>query len=163
MNYSNIGFSLARQFAVCAIILLASVTGFVVPSVSAAKAPVFTGLVKGVGAGGYDTVAYFTAGKPVKGSAKYTHRYKGATWRFSSQKNLDMFKAAPARYAPQFGGYCAYAVSNGYTAKGDPKAWTIASGKLYLNYNRSVRTTWAKDIPGNVKKGKANWPKVLSK
>ena len=74
-----------------------------------------------------------------------------------------LFKANPEKYAPQYGGYCAFAVASGYTAKGDPEAWTIAGGKLYLNYNKSVQRGWEQDIPGNVRKGDANWPKVLEK
>lgn len=129
----------------------------------AMKPSVFTGLVKGVGAGGYDVVAYFTDKRPVKGEAKITHEHNGAVWRFSSEENRDKFAAAPEKFAPQYGGYCAWAVSQGYTAKGDPKAWTVHNGKLYLNYNISVRATWARDIPGNVVNGDKNWPGVLSK
>jgi YHS domain-containing protein len=129
----------------------------------AAESPVYTGLVKGVAVGGHDPVAYFTEGKPVKGSRDITLEHEGATWRFASPANRDAFKADPAKYAPQYGGYCAWAVSQNYTAKGDPDAWTISNGKLYLNYNKSVRSTWEKDIPGNVKKGDVNWPTVLGK
>jgi YHS domain len=129
----------------------------------AAEPPVFTGIVKGIAVGGYDPVAYFTDGKPVAGSKDITLDHEGAVWRFASAANRDAFKADPARYAPQYGGYCAWAVSQNYTAKGDPDAWTISNGKLYLNYDRSVRSTWAKDITGNVTKGDANWPNVLGK
>ncbi|MEM6666964.1 MAG: YHS domain-containing (seleno)protein, partial [Pseudomonadota bacterium] len=71
------------------------------------------------------------------------------------------FAANPARYAPQFGGYCAWAVSEGYTAKGDPKHWKVVNGKLYLNYNGRIQRRWEKDIPGHISKGNANWPNVL--
>jgi YHS domain-containing protein len=128
---------------------------------AAGKAAVFTGLVSGVAVGGYDPVAYFKQGKPVKGSSKYTVKHKGATWRFSSAANRDAFKASPARYAPQFGGYCAWAVSQGYTAKGDPRHWKIVGGRLYLNYSAGVQQRWARDTSGNIAKGNANWPKVL--
>ncbi len=129
----------------------------------AAQPPVFTGLVKGVAVGGYDPVAYVTDGRPVQGKPEFTLEHLGAVWRFASAANLEAFKADPAKFAPQYGGYCAFAVANGYTAKGDPEAWTIAGGKLYLNYNKSVQRGWEQDIPGNVKKGDANWPKVLEK
>lgn len=129
----------------------------------AAKPAVFTDIVKGVAVGGYDPVAYFTDGKPVKGRTDITLQHEGAEWRFASAANRDAFRADPARYAPQYGGYCAWAVASGYTAKGDPDAWTISGGKLYLNYNKSVQKSWEKDIAGNVKKGDANWPKVLEK
>jgi YHS domain-containing protein len=124
--------------------------------------PVFTGLVSGVAVGGYDPVAYFTVGKPVKGRDDITLQHEGVTWRFASVENRDAFKADPAKFAPQYGGYCAWAVAEGYTAKGDPEAWRIADGKLYLNYNKSVQKTWEKDVPGNVRRGDANWPKVLA-
>lgn len=127
------------------------------------KPAVFTGIVKGVAIGGYDAVAYFTDGRAVPGQPGISLEHEGAVWRFASEANRDAFKADPQRYAPQYGGYCAWAVASGYTAKGDPDAWTIADGRLYLNYNKSVQANWAKDIPGNVRKGDANWPGVLSK
>lgn len=127
------------------------------------QSSVYTGIVKGVAVGGYDPVAYFTQGKPVQGRAELSFEHEGAQWRFASEMNREAFRADPAKYAPQYGGYCAWAVANGYTAKGDPNAWTIAEGKLFLNYNRSVQKGWEKDIPGNVRKGDANWPAVLKK
>jgi len=127
----------------------------------AGSSEIFTGLVKGVGAGGYDPVAYFTAHKPVMGKATITYAWKGATWRFASTQNRDAFKANPAKYAPQYGGYCAYAVAKGATASGDPKVWHIVGGKLYFNLSRPVQKLWEKDIPGNIKAGNKNWPGVL--
>jgi YHS domain-containing protein len=111
----------------------------------------------------YDAVAYFTSGKPVEGSKAFEYKYKGVTWRFASADNLAAFKADPTKYAPQYGGYCAWAVSQGYTAKGDPKAWKIVNGKLYLNYNLDIQKKWEQDVPGLVAKGDSNWPKVLDK
>lgn len=116
----------------------------------------------GIAIDGTDTVAYFTEGKPVPGSDAHTVDWKGATWRFSSAENAAMFEADPEAYAPQYGGYCAYAVSRGYTASTVPQAWTIHDGKLYLNFSRPVRALWSRDIPGNIMKGDANWPDVLS-
>jgi len=78
-------------------------------------------------------------------------------------EHRDLFTATPGKYAPQFGGYCAWAVSRGYTADGDPDAWTIVDGSLYINYSKAVRAQWAQDIPGNIAKGRANWPAVLNK
>lgn len=127
----------------------------------AGKSAVFTGIINGVAVGGYDPVAYFTEGKAVKGSKQITTEKNGARWRFSSEENRAAFEADPSRYAPQYGGYCAWAVSQGYTAKGDPNAWKIVDGKLYLNYNRSVQRTWAKNTSKNIAKADANWPKVL--
>jgi len=145
------------------VVALAAVALLRITPAAEAAPPVYTGIVKGVAVGGYDTVAFFTDGKPAKGNKDLTTNYDGATWRFASAANRDAFQADPAKYAPQYGGYCAYAVSKGSTAKGDPQAWTVHDGKLYLNYNKNVRATWAKDIPGNVKKGDANWPAVLEK
>lgn len=144
-----------------ALILAMTGLGFFSASLHAEKAPVYQGLIKNTAVGGYDPVAYFTEGKAVIGNKAITHKHQGATWRFSSTANRDAFKANPDKYAPQYGGYCAWAVSQGYTAKGDPNAWKIYNGKLYLNYNKSVQATWSRNIPANVKKGDNNWPKVL--
>ncbi|WP_112480083.1 YHS domain-containing (seleno)protein [Vibrio variabilis] len=110
---------------------------------------------------GYDPVAYFTQGKPVKGDGDYTYEWNDATWYFSSKQNQDLFTANPDRYAPQYGGYCAWAVSKGYTAKIDPTAWYIHHDKLYLNYSKSVQSTWQQDIPGNIASADQNWPNLL--
>lgn len=129
---------------------------------AAGKSPVFTGLIDGVGAGGYDVVAYFNANAATPGRADITAVHDGVTYRFASAENRDTFAAAPDRYLPQYGGYCAYAVANGYTAKIDPEAWSVVDGKLYLNFNRSVRARWERDIPGYISSANANWPSVLS-
>ena len=107
---------------------------------------------------GFDPVAYFSQGQPVKGEAALTYAWAGATWRFSSARSREAFKMDPARYAPQYGGYCAWAVSRGYTAEIDPEAWKIVDGKLYLNYSKSVRKQWEGDIPGNIEKANRHWP-----
>ena len=146
---------------------LVAMTALVVPpgqpALARGVAPVFTGILKGVAVGGYDPVAYFTQGTAVEGSSKITAEHSGATWRFASEANRAAFLADPNKFAPQYGGYCAYAVSQGYTAKGDPHAWSIHDGKLYLNYNRAVRTDWEKDKVRFIKLGDGNWPKVLNK
>ncbi len=110
---------------------------------------------------GYDPVAYHEKGGPVEGSTKYELKWKDALWRFASAEHRDLFKANPEKFAPRYGGYCAWAVSQGYTASTDPLAWTIVESKLYLNFNTSVKSKWEKDIPGNIKKADANWPGVL--
>jgi YHS domain-containing protein len=110
---------------------------------------------------GFDPVAYFTDARPVKGSEEIVHSWKGATWRFSSAENRDRFAAAPEKYAPQYGGYCAYAVAHNATASIDPQAWSVVDGRLYLNYSVKVRATWEKDSPGYIRKADANWPGVL--
>ncbi|NEP76447.1 YHS domain-containing (seleno)protein, partial [Okeania sp. SIO2G5] len=116
----------------------------------------------GVAIDGADPVAYFTESKAVIGSAEFSHEWQGATWHFASAENRDLFAAAPEEYAPQYLGYCAWAVSQGYTAPIDPEAWKIVDGKLYLNYDQRVQNRWAKDIPGNIAKADANWPGVLT-
>jgi YHS domain-containing protein len=129
-----------------------------------ARSPeIYTGILSSTAVGGYDPVAYFDEGKPVAGKSAFTYSWKGATWRFASAKNRDAFKANPETYAPQYGGHCAWAVSQGYTAKGDPKVWKIVGGKLYLNYNAQVQKNWEKDTAGNITKADGNWPKVLDK
>jgi YHS domain-containing protein len=110
---------------------------------------------------GYDPVAYFTEGKAVEGSSDHEVEWNGATWRFASAENAETFRADPEAYAPQYGGYCAWAVSQGKTASVDPEQWHIENGKLYLNYNADVQKTWLSDIPGFVEKADANWPTVL--
>jgi len=97
---------------------------------------------------GYDTVAYFTEGRPVDGSDEFTTEWQGATWRFASREHLDLFEADPGKYAPQYGGYCAYGVAQDGLVKIEPELWTIVDGKLYLNYDEGVQETWEEDIPG---------------
>jgi YHS domain-containing protein len=125
-----------------------------------AQSLTFTDIVKGVAVGGYDPVAYFMQGKPVKGSPTIATQHDGVAWRFASEENRAAFLANPAAYTPQYGGHCAWAASQGYLAKGDPANWRIVDGKLYLNYDASVQRTWEKDVPGFIRKGDANWPKI---
>lgn len=115
----------------------------------------------GIAIDGTDPVAYFTEGRPVPGQAEFTYAWKGATWRFASAAHRDAFAADPEAYAPQFGGYCAWAVAEGYVASTVPEAWRIVDGKLYLNYSRRIQRRWERDIAGNIARGRANWPKVL--
>jgi YHS domain-containing protein len=115
---------------------------------------------EGVALRGYDPVAYFTDNKPVKGSAEYKAEYKGTTFHFASQANRDAFMADPAKYAPQYGGFCAFGTAGGYKAAIDPAAFTVVDGKLYLNYNRDVQKQWSKDVPGFIAKADRNWPVV---
>lgn len=124
--------------------------------------PVYTGYFNDNAISGYDAVAYFTQGKPVKGSDEYTYDYLQATWKFSSQEHLDLFIADPTAYAPQYGGYCAYAIANGDTASAEPDLWTIVDGKLYLNYSKRINARWSEDIPGYIEKADAQWPKFFS-
>jgi YHS domain-containing protein len=131
--------------------------GLSLASPALAVDPVYTSW-RGLALSGYDPVAYFTDGKPVPGSASFTLEWMGATWRFASAEHRDAFAANPALYAPQYGGYCAWAVSQDHTASSDPEAWKIVDGKLYLNYSRDVQKKWETDVQGNVRKADANWP-----
>lgn len=107
---------------------------------------------------GHDPVAYFTEGRPTRGRAEHSLTWGGAEWRFASAENRAAFAAAPETYAPQYGGYCAWAVSQGYTAPIDPNAWAIVDGRLYLNFSRSVQRRWERDIPGHIRRADTNWP-----
>ncbi len=127
----------------------------------ASSAEVYTGFLSDLAVGGYDPVAYFSEGRPVEGSEAFELEHRGATWRFASATNRDAFRADPDRYAPQYGGYCAWAVSQGYRAKGDPAHWKVVDGRLYLNYNGDVQRRWEQDIPGNIRAADINWPGVL--
>ncbi|MEZ0540330.1 YHS domain-containing (seleno)protein [Fibrella arboris] len=112
---------------------------------------------------GYDAVAYFTEGKPVLGDSAYSYAWQGANWRFASDRNRDAFKANPAQYAPQYGGYCAYGTADGHKAPTQPDAWTVQDGKLYLNYNTKVKSLWDKDRTGYIQKADKNWPALKDK
>ena len=147
---------------VAALVAALTLTLFSTSAALARSAEVYTGTFSSLALGGYDAVAYFKAGKPVEGADAFASDYKGATWRFASKENLDAFKANPAAYAPQYGGYCVWAVAQGSTASGDPLVWKIVNGKLYVNYDRSVQAKWEKDIPGNIAKADKNWPGVLN-
>ena len=109
---------------------------------------------------GHDPVAYFKEGKAVKGSAEHRAEHKGSVFHFASKANRDAFAGEPDRYAPQYGGYCAFGMSAGYKAAIDPAAFTVREGKLYLNYNRDVQKQWSADVPGHVAKADRNWPAV---
>lgn len=109
---------------------------------------------------GYDAVAYFEDGKPVKGKDEFRYDWNGGKWYFATAAHRDTFAKDPAKYAPQYGGYCAWAVGHNYTADTDPEAWAIVDGKLYLNYNKDVQKKWLVDIPGYIQKGNSNWPSL---
>jgi YHS domain-containing protein len=109
---------------------------------------------------GYDVVAYFTEAKPLKGNQEFSHQWEGATWYFTSAKHRDLFKADPKKYAPAFGGFCAYGVSQGYKVKVEADAWDIVDGILYLNYNTEVQKSWKTDKAGYIAKAKSSWTNI---
>ena len=115
---------------------------------------------QGLALEGYDPVAYFTEGKPVAGSDAASYHWRGATWQFSTPEHRDAFIADPERYAPQFGGYCAFAMSRGTTVDGDPHQWAIVDGKLYVNNNPLAMTLWNQHRPASIKAGNVNWPLI---
>lgn len=129
-----------------------------IPAASAEK--LYYSTLFGTAVEGYDVVAYFTDGKPVEGSKDHSVEWKGVDWYFANAEHKKMFEADPGKYAPQYGGYCAWAVSQGYTASTIPEAWKIVDGKLYLNYSKGVQSTWEEDIPGNIKLANNNWPGI---
>jgi hypothetical protein len=108
---------------------------------------------------GYDTVAYFKVGKALKGNEAFSFQWHDMTWHFLTKENRDLFAASPGNYAPQYDGYCAWAMSEGRKAHTDPEVWKIVSGKLYLNCSREAYEKWSRDIPGNIRKADANWMK----
>jgi len=112
---------------------------------------------------GYDTVAYFKAGKALKGNESFTFPWHGMTWYFLTKENRDLFAASPEKYAPQYDGYCAWAMTEARKAITDPEVWKIVDGKLYLNCSREAYEKWSRDIPGNIKKADMNWLKFSGK
>lgn len=127
-----------------AIFAFAAVIGvFSITNTALADDPIYTSTFSNEAIKGYDTVSYFQGnGAPVKGSDAFKTEWRGADWLFSSQANLDAFKASPTKYAPQYGGYCAWATAHGSLAKGDPTVYTVVNNKLYLNYNKSIHAKW---------------------
>lgn len=115
----------------------------------------------GIAINGIDPIGYFTDAAPVPGLAAHALDWNGATWHFASAENRAMFESNPEKYAPRFGGYCAYAASKGYLAPTIPEAWTVYEDTLYLNANLRARELWLQDVPGNIAKGEANWPGIL--
>jgi len=111
---------------------------------------------------GYDTVAYFKIGKALKGDPSFTFQWHGMTWYFSIKENRDLFAMSPEKYAPQYDGYCAWAMTEARKAETDPEVWKIVDGKLYLNCSREAYEKWIKDIPGHIREADRNWLKLKS-
>ena len=132
-------------------------------TVSAGAQQSATFIKAGTAIQGYDPVAYFTEGKPVKGDEKFNLKWNDATWLFSSQQNLDSFKLNPSKFTPQYGGYCAYGMSEGHKAPTAPDAWTIVDGKLYLNYSAGVKKMWSKEPEKRIVAADKNWTSVKDK
>jgi YHS domain-containing protein len=147
-------------FAASGLALMLSL-GALAGSTAAVAKPTYTGVFGNVAAGGYDVTAYFAGkGTPQKGDKAFAVTYNGVEYHFANKANADKFKAKPQAFAPQYGGYCSWAMAQGYKAPGDPSAYRVVNGKLYLNYNQSVQEKWVKDIPGFISKGNVEWQKL---
>jgi YHS domain-containing protein len=149
-------------------LFFAIATAALVFGATAAPAPAQAGAVntigsKGVAIRGYDPVAYFTEGKPRKGSAEFAAQYQGAAWHFASAAHKALFEANPAKYAPAYGGFCAYGVAQGYLVKIEPDAWAIRDGTLYLNYDRGVQRSWNRSPAAYIAQADAKWPGLAGK
>ncbi len=134
---------------------------FLLPALAAAQ-PVNTDST-GLAIKGYDPVAYFTMGQAMRGDPRFTASHEGATYRFVTAAHRDTFLKEAAKYAPQYGGYCAFGVSGGYKVKIEPDAFTIRDGKLFLNYDRKIQARWLSDVPGYLAKSEGNWPGLKDK
>lgn len=150
-----------RYFNIKAIKLIVTCFFCLLSTQSYAESKIYTPFLSSVALSHYDAVAYFTEHKAVKGNSDYSLEYQDATWHFSSQNNLDLFRADPSQYAPQYGGYCAWAISRNHLAKSDPLAWKIIDNKLYLNYDLDVQKMWLKDTKNLIIKGDQHWPSIL--
>lgn len=145
-----------------AIRIIVALSTFIMGNAFAAK-PIYSGGKERAAIRGYDPVAYFNQNMPIKGNAEFLFKHNGAKWLFSSQKNLEAFKANPEKYTPQYGGYCAYAISNGSTASIKPEFFTIHDNKLYLNYSKSVYNKWTKKKEGYISEANSKWPEIRDK
>ena len=139
-------------------VLLVFITTLLFSAFSFAEDPIETGTFNNKAIYGYDPVAYFKVNKAVKGKESISHEYKGAVWFFSTEVNKALFVSDPDRWAPQYGGYCAYAMSKGRFVGVDEEAFTIYKGKLYLNYSKSVREDWAEDKDGFIQLADVEYP-----
>lgn len=151
-----------RYWKLISLTLLLATEALFSTSVLAASDPIYTTFFSDKALKGYDTVAYFTEGKPVKGNSSFKTTYQGVTWLFSNKENLTMFKANPTKYAPQYGGYCAWAIgAKNSLAPGDPMQWTIYNDKLYINYDKEIQDKWLTDKDGFIQKADPQWPSIL--
>ena len=145
----------ARRFVLVAALALVASAAFAVSPVNSNW--------RGVAIHGYDPVAYFADGKPVEGRSDITFEWQGATWRFATAEHRQAFAAEPEKFAPQYGGYCAFAVAKNTTADIEPDAFTLVDGKLYLNYDQDIQATWRKDPKGYIQKADGFWPSMIKK
>ena len=115
------------------------------------------------GLSGYDPVSYFTEGTPQRGSEYHVANYKSVTYAFTSEEHKELFEANPSKYAPSYGGWCAYGVAVGKKFVADPEVWKIVKGTLYVNLDRDIQSKWNQDIPGYIQKAETNWVEIQDK
>jgi hypothetical protein len=132
-------------------------------SPASAAGPDVNATVTGLALRGYDPVAYFTDNKPVMGDFTITAEHNGATYRFVSEEHKALFAKQPAKYLPQYGGFCAFGTAQGYKVDGDPNVWKIVDNKLYLNLAPPVAERWLEDVPGHIKSADRNWRSIKGK
>ncbi len=142
-------------------LLLAAAAVFVAAVSTPAFAKDYTHSTPGIS--GHDPVAYFTDGKPMRGSGYQVSVFEGVTYAFASEEHKEMFEANPEKYVPAYGGYCAYGVAVGKKFVTDPEVWRIVDGILYLNLDRDIQRKWQKDVPGYIKKADVNWSEIKDK
>lgn len=145
-----------KQVMITASLLLALLADAV-----AQKAAIFNR--NGIAIGGYDVVAFFTDSKPIMGNKSFSYQWQDVSWYFASQQHLDSFRLSPEKYAPQYGGYCAYGTSEGHKAPTEIDTWKIVDGKLFFNYNKAVQKLWLKDQQNLIKKADERWPLIKDK
>jgi YHS domain-containing protein len=151
--------SILRSAGAAAVLALA----FSLPLAAASGKPLVNVDKNGVIVDGYDVVAYFTDGRPVEGQPEFASSHGGATYWFASAEHKALFDADPAKYAPEFGGFCAYAVSRNGLRPIDPAVFHFVGGKLFLQHTRKAYDLFERDEPGNTKRAYANWPKLVAK
>ncbi len=154
-------FSIATKVRTIALALMVVIAA-AIAATSGAQAAQEVNINDGYAVHGYDVVAYFTVGQPTVGNNQFTSDYQGATYRFASAAHRDKFAVDPAKYAPQYGGFCAFGTSVGRKFDGDPHAWRIVDGKLYLNLNKKVQARWLQDPEGYIRGAEHNWPIIAS-
>lgn len=150
-----------RYLQACAALVLAIVGAIAMAPAAAGDAPVYKSFFGQVAIEGYDVVAYFEDHRARQGTSKYSVAWNGAHWQFASPRHKDMFASDPERYAPAYGGFCAYSVAFGHAVKSDPEVFAIVDGRLFLLYSESARAAWADESPSMVAKADQRWPMVV--
>ncbi len=133
---------------------------FLAPATYAQERPVYY-TTEGVALAGYDAVSYFDGSTPIMGMPENSVMWKGARWHFTSQENRELFESNPRAFAPQFGGYCSYAMAMGVLKSSDPRAWKVVDGRLYLTHSIEIEEIWQQDQAEYIEMAEENWPAIL--